>query len=161
TRSTSSSAASPGSSRVVKILQTVAGGGVPGPAHDPSRPAIEAAGHQRPRRSRTRRPRVRRRRSPRRRIRSPPTFISGDASTWQADQACGARKRAITQQPADRAGIDVVGPRHIRLRFPSGKALHGLLALVWRQLGRTTEPNAASLGTLTTLARPDADELAL
>jgi len=47
TRSTSSSAASPGSSRVVKISQTVSGGGAPGQAHGPSRPAIEAAGHQR------------------------------------------------------------------------------------------------------------------
>jgi hypothetical protein len=47
--------------------------------------------------------------------------VIGRAASLEADPACVARKRAVTQQPADRGGIDVVGASDISLRLATGQ----------------------------------------
>jgi hypothetical protein len=91
----------------------------------------------------------------------PRARVTGRGASLEGDPACVARKRAVTQQPADRGGVDIVGPRYIRLRLASGKALHGFLALARRHLARTTEAHAARLCALATFACAGADKLAL
>jgi hypothetical protein len=75
----------------------------------------------------------------------------------KGDQVCAARERAVTQQPPDGGGVNVVGPRNISLRLASSEAPHGFLALMRRHLARAAEPNAARLGALAALASPGAD----
>jgi hypothetical protein len=87
--------------------------------------------------------------------------VTGRGASLEGDRACAAMKRAITQQPTDRGGINVVGASDISLRLASGEAPHGFLALMRRHLARTTEAHAARLGALATLARAGADKLAL
>jgi hypothetical protein len=79
----------------------------------------------------------------------PRRFIGGD-------HFCAAMERAITQQPADRGGINVVGPRYIRLRLASGEALHDARALrcllplpaTYRSWGPKGQPLVESPGTI-------------
>ena len=61
--------------------------------------------------------------------------VIGRGASLEGDHVCAAMERAVTQQPPDRGGINVVGPRYIRLRLASGEALHGFLALVRRICG--------------------------
>jgi hypothetical protein len=66
-------------------------------------------------------------------------------------------ERAITQQPANRSGIDIISASDISLRLASGEALEGFLALMRRHLARSSEPNAPLLRSLAALARPSPD----
>src|SRR6516162_183212 len=63
-------------------------------------------------------------------------------------------ERAGSREPADRGGVDGIGPRHIGLRLACSKALERLLALMGRHLARASEANAALLGSLAALAGP-------
>jgi len=47
--------------------------------------------------------------------------VKGRGASLEGDQVCAARERAITQQPADRGGIDVVGASDISLRLATGQ----------------------------------------
>src|SRR5262249_57240088 len=76
----------------------------------------------------------------------------GPASRQVADRAL--LERAGSREPADRRGIDGIGPRHIGLRLACSKALERFLALMGRHLARASEANAALLGSLTALAGP-------
>ena len=80
--------------------------------------------------------------------------VTGRGASLEGDPACVARKRAVTQQPPDRGGVDIVGPRHIGLRLTRGEALHGFLPLMLCHLAGAAEPNAARLGALAALSRP-------
>jgi hypothetical protein len=55
---------------------------------------------------------------------------------------CAARKRAVTQEPPDRGGVDIVGPRHISLslRLATGQPLQCFV--------RPSEPNTPLLCSL-------------
>ena len=57
-------------------------------------------------------------------------------------------ERAGSREPADRGGVDGIGPRHIGLRLACSKALERFLALMGRHLARASEANAALLGAL-------------
>jgi hypothetical protein len=57
-------------------------------------------------------------------------------------------ERAGSREPADRGGVDGIGPRHIGLRLACSKALERFLALMRRHLARALEANAALLGSL-------------
>src|SRR5262249_41608974 len=61
--------------------------------------------------------------------------------------------RAGSREPADRGGVDGIGPRHIGLRLACSKALERFLALMGCHLARASEANAALLGSLAALAR--------
>src|SRR5262249_32862468 len=78
------------------------------------------------------------------------------ASPQVADRAL--LERAGSREPADRGGVDGIGPRHIGLRLAFSKALERFLALMGRHLARASEANAALLGSLTTLAGPGGAE---
>jgi hypothetical protein len=54
-------------------------------------------------------------------------------------------ERAITQQPADRGGINVVGASDISLRLAPGQALQRFLPLMRCHLARSSEPHAPFL----------------
>jgi hypothetical protein len=54
-------------------------------------------------------------------------------------------ERAITQQPPDRSGNNVVAASDISLRLATGQPLQCLLPLMRRHLARPSEPNAARL----------------
>jgi hypothetical protein len=45
--------------------------------------------------------------------------VIGRGASLEGDHVCAAMERAVTQQPPDRGGINVVGPRYIRLRLAS------------------------------------------
>src|SRR5262249_6509900 len=74
------------------------------------------------------------------------------ASPQVADRAL--LERAGSREPADRGGVDGIGPRHIGLRLACSKALERFLALMGRHLARASEANAALLGSLAALAGP-------
>src|SRR6516165_1983934 len=57
-------------------------------------------------------------------------------------------ERAGSREPADRGGVDGIGPRHIGLHLACSKALERFLALMGRHLARASEANAAFLGSL-------------
>jgi hypothetical protein len=83
--------------------------------------------------------------------------VTGRGASLEGDHGCAAMERAITQQPTDRGGINVVGASDISLRLASGEVPHGFLPLMRRHLARAAEPNAARLGALAALASPGAD----
>jgi hypothetical protein len=58
----------------------------------------------------------------------------------EGDQVCAAMERAITQQPPDRGGINVVGASDISLRLGPAAAMTEPL----RGLRRATYANAAT-----------------
>src|SRR5262249_51894621 len=58
-------------------------------------------------------------------------------------------------------GIDIISAGDISLGLASGEPLDGFLALMRRHLARSSKPHAALLGSLTPLAGPGADQLAL
>ena len=87
--------------------------------------------------------------------------VTGRGASLEGDHVCAAMERAITQQPADRGGINVVGASDISLRLASGQPLQCFLPLMRRQLARPTEPNTALLRSLAALARPSPDQLTL
>jgi len=47
--------------------------------------------------------------------------VKGRGASLEGDQVCAARERAITQQPADRGGIDVVGASDISVSPPASR----------------------------------------
>src|SRR5262249_21450957 len=57
-------------------------------------------------------------------------------------------ERAGSLEPADRGGVDRIGPRDIGLRLACSKALERFLALMGRHLARASEANAALLARL-------------
>src|SRR6516162_9869585 len=61
-------------------------------------------------------------------------------------------ERGGSREPADRGGVDGIGPRRIGLRLACSKALERFLALMGRHLARASEANAALLGSLAALA---------
>src|SRR5438094_1363655 len=71
--------------------------------------------------------------------------VTGRGASLEGDHVCAAMERAITQQPADRGGINVVGASDISLRLATGQPLQCFLPLMRRQLARPTEPNTALL----------------
>ena len=81
------------------------------------------------------------------------------ASPQVADRAL--LERAGSREPADRGGVDVVGPGDICLRLAGNEALNSLLALVGRHLAGTTELHATGLRTGSAFARSGADQLTL
>jgi hypothetical protein len=83
--------------------------------------------------------------------------VAGRGASLEGDQVCAARERAVTQQPPDGGGVNVVGPRNISLRLASSEAPHGFLALMRRHLARAAEPNAPLLRSPAALARPRPD----
>src|SRR6516165_4849168 len=83
----------------------------------------------------------------------------GGVSLNAADR--GALERAGGCQPANRRGIDGIGPRHVSHRLACGKALQRLLALMRRHLAGAAELDATVLRPLAALARPGTDQLAL
>jgi hypothetical protein len=87
--------------------------------------------------------------------------VTGRGASLEGDPACVARKRAVTQQPADRGGIDVVGASDISLRLATRQPLQCLLALMRRHLARPSEPNTTLLRPLAALAGPSPDQLTL
>src|SRR5262249_51769936 len=62
-------------------------------------------------------------------------------------------ERARGCEPADRGGVDGIGPRHIGLRLACSKALERFLALMRRHLARASEANAVLLRPSPVLAR--------
>src|SRR5262249_56509969 len=70
-------------------------------------------------------------------------------------------ERAGSREPADRGGVDGIGPRHIGHCLARVKALQRFLTLVRSHLAGTTELDATGLRTGTALARPRTDQLAL
>jgi hypothetical protein len=67
--------------------------------------------------------------------------VTGCGASLEGDQVCAAMERAITQQPPDRGGVDIVGPRHIGLRLTRGEALYGFLPLMRCHLAGAAEPD--------------------
>ena len=63
-------------------------------------------------------------------------------------------ERAGRREPADRGGVDSIGPRHVGHRLARSKALKRLLALVGSHLAGTTELDATGLRTGSALAGP-------
>jgi hypothetical protein len=61
-------------------------------------------------------------------------------------------ERAITQQPADRGGINIVGASDISLRLATGQPLQCFLPLMRRHLARPSEPNTPLLAMSLDLA---------
>jgi hypothetical protein len=47
--------------------------------------------------------------------------VTGCGASLEGDQVCAAMERAMTQQPADRGGINVVGASDISLRLATGQ----------------------------------------
>jgi hypothetical protein len=84
-------------------------------------------------------------------------WVTGRGASLEGDQVCAAMERAVTQQPPDGGGVNVVGPRNIGLRLASSEAPHGFLALMRRHLARAAEPNAPLLRSPAALARPRPD----
>jgi len=62
------------------------------------------------------------------------------ASPQVADRALLERARGC--EPADRGGVDSIGPRHISHRLACSKALQRFLALMRSHLAGTTELHA-------------------
>src|SRR5262249_45625086 len=56
-------------------------------------------------------------------------------------------ERAGSRKPADRGGVDGIGPPHIGLRLACSKALERFLTLVGRHLARATELDTTGLRT--------------
>jgi hypothetical protein len=71
--------------------------------------------------------------------------VTGRGASLEGDQVCVAKKRAVTQQPPDGGGVNVVGPRNIGLRLASSEALHGFLPLVRSRECPGTSPRSLSL----------------
>jgi hypothetical protein len=88
--------------------------------------------------------------------RTPPRHAISSFSL-EGDPACVAKERAVTQQPADCGGINVVGASDISLRLASGQPLQGLLPLMRRHLAWPSKPNTPLFRSLAALARPRPD----
>jgi len=83
--------------------------------------------------------------------------VTGRVASLEGDHVCAAMERAITQQPADRGGINVVGASDISLRLATGQPLQCFLPLMRRHLARPSEPNTPLLRSLAAFTRAGAD----
>jgi hypothetical protein len=83
--------------------------------------------------------------------------VTGGGASLEGDHVCAAMERAITQQPADRGGINVVGASDISLRLATGQPLQCFLPLMRRHLARPSEPNTPLLRSLAAFTRAGAD----
>jgi hypothetical protein len=83
--------------------------------------------------------------------------VTGRGASLEDDHVCASMERALTQQPADRGGINIVSASDISLRLATGQPLQCFLPLMRRHLARTAEPNTPLLRPLAALASAGED----